>query len=115
MRSEGLERMRLRLEARRGELKAAIAAGERADVPIAPDKSLGRLTRMDALQSQQMAAALIQRSREELARVERALTRLRRGEYGICSRCREEIAEARLQAVPDAIVCRDCAERAAQR
>jgi hypothetical protein len=50
--------------------------------------------------SQQMAAALIQRNREELVRVERALTRLRSGDYGLCSRCGEEIAEARLQAVP---------------
>jgi DnaK suppressor protein len=115
MRSDALEQIRLRLEARRGELKAAIAAGEKADVPIAPDTSLGRLTRMDALQSQQMAAALIQRNREELVRVERALTRLRSGDYGVCSRCGDEIAEARLQAVPDAVVCRDCAERSARR
>jgi DnaK suppressor protein len=115
MRSDVLEALRLQLEARGRALKAAIAAGEQADVPIAPDKSLGRLTRMDALQSQQMSAALIQRNREELARVERALERLRAGTYGICSRCEEEIAEARLQAVPDAVLCRDCAERSGRR
>jgi DnaK suppressor protein len=115
MRQDVLDQIRLRLEARSGDLKAAIAAGEKADVPIAPDKSLGRLTRMDALQSQQMTAALVQRNREELARVERALERLRSGDYGICGRCGEEIAEARLQAVPDAIVCRECAERPARR
>ena len=115
MERDVLERMRLRLEARSGELKASIAAGEKADVPIAPDESLGRLTRMDAMQSGQMAAALVGRNREELSRIERALERLRRGQYGICSRCGEDIAEARLQAVPDAPMCRDCADRPTRR
>jgi DnaK suppressor protein len=100
-----------RLEARRRELRDLIAAGEKADVPIAPDSSLGRLTRVDALQAQQMAAALLQRNREELSRVDRALRRMEAGEYGLCVRCGEAIAEARLHAVPDAVLCLDCAER----
>jgi len=115
MRRDLLEAIRSTLEARRADLRSAIAAGEQADVPIAPDKSLGRLTRMEALQSQQMASALIQRNRDELARVQRALERIRSGSYGLCGRCGEEIAESRLLAVPDAIVCRDCAERPVQR
>lgn len=115
MKSDVLESIRLKLEARSGQLKAAIGAGEKADVPIAPDKALGRLTRMDALQSQQMASALIQRNREELARVDRALLRIKAGEYGVCGRCGEDIAEARLEAVPDALLCRECAERGGRR
>ena len=103
--------LRARLEARGHELRALIEAGEKADVPIAPDSSLGRLTRVDALQGQQMAAALVQRNREELSRVERALMRIESGDYGTCTRCGEDIAEARLNAVPDALLCLTCAER----
>lgn len=111
MNQDVLERLRSRLEERTAELRAAIAAAEKGDVPIAPDKSLGRLTRMDALQSQQMAAALTQRNREELARIERALNRMQTGQYGVCGRCGEDIGEARLQAVPDTVLCRACADR----
>jgi DnaK suppressor protein len=115
MQIDVLKRLRLQLEARAAELRAAIAAGEAADAPIAPDSSLGRLTRVDALQAQQMAQALVQRNREELGRVNRALERVGSGEYGVCARCGEDIAEARLRAVPDAVVCRDCAEKRSQR
>ena len=111
MDDERLAGLRVRLESRRVELRELIDAGEKADVPIAPDSSLGRLTRVDALQGQQMSAALVQRNREELSRVERALRRMEAGDYGTCGRCGEEIADARLQAVPDALLCRPCAER----
>jgi DnaK suppressor protein len=115
MEAEVLDRLRRQLEARAEELRGTIAAGEAADAPIAPDSSLGRLTRIDALQAQQMAQALVQRNREELGRISRALERMGAGNYGVCARCGENIAEARLQAVPDAVVCRDCAEQRSQR
>jgi DnaK suppressor protein len=112
---EAIDRHRARLEERAEDLRTAIAAAEQADTPIAPDSSLGRLTRVDALQAQQMAQALVQRSREELARINRALARVESGEYGMCAGCGEEISEARLDAVPDAILCMDCTERRSRR
>jgi DnaK suppressor protein len=115
MQADVQDRLRRQLEARAAELREAISAGEGADAPIAPDSSLGRLTRVDALQAQQMAQALIQRNREELARVTRALQRMASGDYGVCPRCGEDIADARLAAVPDALLCRDCAEKRSAR
>ncbi|WP_294226524.1 TraR/DksA C4-type zinc finger protein [uncultured Shimia sp.] len=46
---------------------------------------------------------------EEIRRIQAALVRLRRGEYGSCVKCGEEIAAARLELVPDAPLCRTCA------
>ena len=48
--------------------------------------------------------------RVELARVERALARLERGQHNICSRCGEEISPARLAALPYADTCIRCAD-----
>jgi DnaK suppressor protein len=48
-----------------------------------------------------------------LARTERALAKLDEGTYGICDGCGEPIAPARLEAMPDAMLCVACA--AAQR
>lgn len=45
----------------------------------------------------------------ELARVNAALMRLERGEYGVCVRCGSAIAPARLVAVPQADLCLECA------
>ncbi|MBK5928652.1 TraR/DksA family transcriptional regulator [Rhodobaculum claviforme] len=45
----------------------------------------------------------------EVARIDAALERIETGEYGHCMRCGEEISPARLDAVPDAPLCRNCA------
>jgi RNA polymerase-binding transcription factor DksA len=48
----------------------------------------------------------------ELALLRRALDRLDRGLYEICSRCGERIATARLEAVPCTDRCAECAVEA---
>jgi DnaK suppressor protein len=105
--------MQQQLEARRRDLTAAIAEAARADAPVAPDKAIGRLTRQDALQQQQMAAALARRQEQELALVQKALRAIEEGRYGECQRCGEPIAGARLRALPHAVLCVDCASRPA--
>lgn len=44
----------------------------------------------------------------ELANIEKALGRMRDGEYGICEACNEKIPMARLNALPYANYCIDC-------
>ena len=44
-----------------------------------------------------------------LARTERALAKLDEGTYGTCDRCGKEIAPRRLEAMPDSVLCVDCA------
>ena len=48
-----------------------------------------------------------------LERTERALAKLDEGTYGTCDSCGQPIAERRLQAMPDVILCMDCAKRGA--
>ena len=54
--------------------------------------------------------ALIQMNSETLTKVDEALRRLDEGAYGRCFECGEEIAEARLRALPFAVRCKDCEE-----
>jgi DnaK suppressor protein len=44
-----------------------------------------------------------------LARTERALAKLDAGSYGCCDACCEPIAPARLEAMPDVVLCLACA------
>jgi DnaK suppressor protein len=53
---------------------------------------------------------LEQRGQKTLREIEVALERLATGSYGICHSCGEEIGSARLQALPTAILCIDCAK-----
>lgn len=93
----------------RDELAASLA-GEGDDTkPVSPDRAIGRLTRQDAMLSQQMALELKRRNQARLEQVTRALARIDEGEYGYCVRCEEEISEARLRVKPETPICIDCA------
>jgi DnaK suppressor protein len=59
--------------------------------------------------------ALMQMKTETLHRIDDALRRLGRGDYGVCAECDGDIAEARLAALPFAELCRDCQESLEQR
>ena len=54
--------------------------------------------------------ALIQMKAETLNKINEALARLEEGTYGHCFECGDEIAEARLRALPFAVRCKDCEE-----
>ena len=76
--------------------------------PVDLDLSIGRLSRVDAMQQQHMAIARRERMETRLAQIRSALSRMDAGAYGECIRCGEPIGHARLRARPEAPVCRDC-------
>ena len=78
--------------------------------PVELDQtSVGRLSRMDALQQQAMAAAQSRRRAARLGALQAALRRIEAGEFGWCEECGEPIAEARLEIDPVATRCVGCA------
>lgn len=78
--------------------------------PVQLDQqSVGRLSRMDALQSHQMELATERRRQVRVARIEQALRRMETGEYGYCVSCGEVIPDGRLEADPAAHQCVGCA------
>ena len=55
-------------------------------------------------------AALLQRTEQTLTELREARDRLREGRFGRCERCAEPIAEARLEARPEARYCVGCSK-----
>lgn len=104
------EEARNLLLARRAELmrEQAANADSRDTVELQQD-SVGRLSRMDALQQQAMAQATERRREAESARIDAALLRLDEGEWGYCLTCGDEIAGKRLAHDPSVTSCIKCA------
>jgi RNA polymerase-binding transcription factor DksA len=50
-----------------------------------------------------------QSGQDEILRIRAALKRIRDGEYGICVRCGDDISAERLDVLPDAPLCKNCA------
>ena len=59
---------------------------------------------------EEIGFALIEMKAETLNKIDAALRRLAEGTYGACFECGDEIAKARLGALPFAVRCKDCEE-----
>ena len=73
--------------------------------------SVGRLSRMDAMQSQAMALETKRRRKIELTRIVAALERIDEEEYGYCALCEDEINRRRLEIDPANPFCVNCASK----
>jgi DnaK suppressor protein len=107
------EDARIALLKRRKELEEEGAANSVAREVVALDQeSVGRLSRVDALQQQAMALAAEERREAYKARIAAAIERLDEGEWGYCLGCGEEIASKRLINDPSVPQCIACASKA---
>ncbi|WP_029058549.1 TraR/DksA family transcriptional regulator [Stappia stellulata] len=82
------------------------------DVVALDQQSVGRVSRMDALQGQAMAQASERQRAADLARIDAAVHRIDSGTYGSCLSCDEDISHGRLKADPAASLCISCAASA---
>jgi len=89
-------------------LGARLSDAAREQQPVSLDQPIGRLTRMDAIQQQQMALGQQRRIETELQQVKAALERLDRQLYGLCLRCRNAIPYERLKIRPTTTLCYEC-------
>jgi DnaK suppressor protein len=104
-----LQGLRERLERRLAELESLLS--DTADVrrPLELDQtSVGRLSRMDAMQQQATRAGLREAFDRERRRVQAALQRMGDTRYGLCCACEDELSVERLHADPAAPFCMDC-------
>lgn len=96
-----LDLMREKLIARREALAEEDRLAEANRAPVGLDQeSVGRLSRMDAMQMQAMAMAQQRRRLSEITAIDAALRRIEEGEYGYCLKCGEDISVARLEHNP---------------
>ncbi len=106
---EQIEEYRRKLIELQGELTAALHSTDESSKTVALDQaSVGRLSRIDAIQQQQMSKAYRSRVRIRLQQVKAALAAIKRGDYGYCNACEEPIALERLEIRPESPICVQC-------
>ncbi len=79
-------------------------------IVVLDQSSVGRLSRMDAMQGQQMALQASRRREIHAAAIEGGLRRIELGNFGNCFCCEEEIPYPRLEADPTNTRCVNCAD-----
>lgn len=77
--------------------------------PIPLDGTIGRVTRMDAIQCRSIAEANLRDAEGTLSLLEHALADLDEGSFGECVKCRKQIPLERILAIPGIRLCVNCA------
>ena len=102
--------LRAQLEAERDELRRRLAElGFGEDGGLDYDGNFADSSQVTAERGE--AEALARTLRETLTEVEHALSKVSEGTFGVCENCGNPIAEPRLEAMPAARFCMDCASK----
>lgn len=91
-------------------LETEIATLEEDTKPVSPDNSIGRLTRMDAINNKSVAEANLRTARKKLSALNVALITVDTPDFGICKGCGKAIQVARLMYMPESTRCVHCAQ-----
>lgn len=113
LRPEQLSELRDELLRSLGKLERSLKiSGESARPRDLEQDTVGRLSRIDAIQNAGLTANLAEREKAQLAQIVDALRRIEDGTYGACNGCGGPIPFQRLQIFPETRACQACACRA---
>jgi DnaK suppressor protein len=112
MEASQLTQFKQQLLSQRDALMTSQQMAQSASEPVELDQSsVGRVSRVDAMQSQSMAVEAIRLRQQQLRKITMALALIESGDYGYCARCDNEIDPRRLTIDPAATQCVPCASQ----
>lgn len=79
--------------------------------PVSLDASIGRLSRMDAINNKAINEMALREKKQTLQKLERAKERSEEGKLGTCLKCGGEIPFGRLKIMPYTTRCVNCSGR----
>ncbi len=79
--------------------------------PISPENSIGRVSRMDAINNKSVAEAALRNARQQFSKLQVALNKIDQDNFGICAFCKQPIPPARLMFMPESSRCVRCADK----
>jgi len=111
MTKEEKEKLRGRLNELLESSKKDIIELEKLTQPIKPENSLGRISRMDAINNKSVAEAALRNKKKKVVQMRLALSSLDKEGFGACESCKRPIQSARLIYMPESTKCVRCASR----
>lgn len=88
--------------------KAEIAELQELVKPIPLDASIGRISRMDAINNRSINESSLREKQSELKKLERALDNSESDKFGVCLKCGADIPFGRLEYMPHTTRCVNC-------
>lgn len=79
--------------------------------PVSPDNAIGRITRMEAINSKSINEASLANATVNLEKLRKALESMNDPDFGYCGSCEEPIPYKRLMVMPETPFCVACANK----
>ncbi len=103
------ENLRHRIKEELAKVQKDIEDLEEQTKPISPENSLGRISRMDAINNKSVVEASLRQAQDKEHKLEEALSKIDEKDFGICIRCKQPIPEGRIMLMPHVKKCVNCA------
>ena len=89
-------------------LEAEIISLKEMTQPVSPDSSIGRISRMDAINNKSVMESSLRNSEAKLSSLKFALENIHSDDFGICIKCKQPIPEGRILLMPEKRTCVKC-------
>ncbi|MCP3874358.1 MAG: conjugal transfer protein TraR [Desulfobacteraceae bacterium] len=111
MNSEEKQKLKQIMHQKIQNLKQQVETFKNLSKPVSPDNAIGRLTRMEAINSKSINAASLEKAKQTLETLKHSVNRLDSPEFGMCNNCEEPIPFKRLLIMPESNLCVACVQK----
>lgn len=111
MKAEDRKALKVKILEHIEQIKIDIIDLEKMTQPISPENSLGRISRMDAINNKSVADAALRTRKAKLTKLNVAVVKVDEEGFGSCHMCKNPIQSMRLMLMPESTKCVRCAAR----
>jgi DnaK suppressor protein len=110
MDQDSIDKIKNKLSKEVAETKLKISKYKELSQPIPPENSIGRVSRMDAINNKSVVEAALREAENKLNQLEIINKKIGDADFGICNSCKGKIPFGRLIIRPHSQLCVKCAK-----
>jgi len=109
MKQEELKKIEKEIRTMISQITIEISDLEDSTRPVAPENSIGRISRMDAINNKSVVEASLRNRKKKLSKLQLSLSKVYKPGFGTCTSCKRTINPKRLILMPQSDKCVNCA------
>lgn len=104
-----VDEIREKIEEEISKTKLLIADYKEQSKPVTLDNSIGRISRMDAINNKSITESALRQAEAKLSKLHHAKDNIGKSDFGKCIKCQQTIPIGRILLMPESNKCVNCA------
>lgn len=100
--------IKINIETEISKTEKQVAEYKELTKPVEPENSIGRISRMDAINNKSVTEAALRKAKEKLEKLKYALSKVDENDFGVCIKCKQTIPVGRILVMPQSRTCVKC-------